>query len=171
MIIIGYPCVGKSTLAENCEIISGYKGVIDLESSCFHEEGRMDPLYEKNHRNPDWHVSYCKTALDLSRQGYAVFVSSHGQVCQFLTGSVVDIKIVHPALSLKEEWLKRLRNRYRETGLDKDYRAYERAMNNYENDIKALMNYGFDRIEINSMDYDLCALLDAAKEGPKCIGY
>ena len=62
MVIVGYQGIGKSTLAKN------RNGFIDLESSNFFVNGE---------RSPDWYIPYCEIALDLSKQGYDVFVSSH----------------------------------------------------------------------------------------------
>ena len=59
MIIVGYPCIGKSTYAAG----HPYRA-IDLESSNFVKDD-------------NWVKSYCNVAIDLSRQGHVVFVSSH----------------------------------------------------------------------------------------------
>lgn len=72
MIIIGYPGIGKSTLAGKDHKF------IDLESSNFKIE---------DERSEDWYKVYCKVAEDLSRQGYIVFVSSHLAVREALRGS------------------------------------------------------------------------------------
>ena len=91
MIIIGYPGIGKSTLA-------GQNNYIDLESSNFWNKGK---------RPDDWYIYYCNIALDLSRQGYVVFVSSHEAVRNRLKYAITDERIIciYPSLELKDEWI------------------------------------------------------------------
>ena len=157
MIIIGYPGIGKSTLATSSDLIEGYKGVIDLESSCFHNK-------HINARDDFWYVPYCQVAADLSRQGYMVLVSSHENVCRELAKYTVYIKVCYPDLSLKEEWIKKLRCRYLESQVEKDRRAYERAVDYYEEDIKSFTKYGFDKIVIDSMEYKLVDILSVQED-------
>ena len=146
MIVIGYPCVGKSTYTTG----HPYRA-IDLESSNF--------IKDEN-----WVESYCNVAIDLSRQGHVVFVSSHDVVRkQILKSDYKYIFAIYPALDIKEEWLKRLHERYLKTGLDKDYRAWQRALNHYDEDIAALKEDtksfgGF--YEIGYDRYDLTVILD-----------
>ena len=66
MIITGYQGIGKSTLARKD------KNIIDLESSSF---WKYDKSCNSKTRCEDWYVYYCQVAMDLSRQGYTVFVS------------------------------------------------------------------------------------------------
>ena len=73
MIIIGYPGVGKSTLAGR------YKEYIDLESSNWNGPDNTKP--------DNWWWSYGKVAEDLSRQGYRVFVSCHPSVQKYFEES------------------------------------------------------------------------------------
>lgn len=146
MIIIGYPCIGKSTYAA-CH---PYRA-IDLESSNFVKDD-------------NWVKSYCNVAIDLSRQGHVVFVSSHDAVRkQLMKCDYEYLFAIYPALDVKEEWLKRLHERYLKTGLDKDYRAWQRALNHYDEDIAALKedtkNFG-GFYEIGYDRYDLTVILD-----------
>lgn len=99
MIISGYPCIGKSSLAlERAD-------VIDLESSIFCDE--------KWCRDSDWYIQYCKVAEYLSKQGYIVFVSSHHTVVtQLLYNTKEVFCIIYPSLDLKDRWILRLKNRY-----------------------------------------------------------
>lgn len=146
MIIVGYPCIGKSTYANS----HGYN-VIDLESSNFIKDG-------------SWVESYCNVAIDLSKQGHIVFVSSHDAVRKQLMKSDYEyIFAIYPALDVKEEWLERLHERYLETELDKDYRAWQRALNHYDEDVARLKEdaksfSGF--YEIGHDRYDLTVILD-----------
>ena len=74
MIICGYPCIGKSTLAKTD------LRFVDLESSNFKIPGD----------NTDaWAERYCKVAIDLHHQGYVVFVSTHDVVLKHLMESSV----------------------------------------------------------------------------------
>ena len=67
MIIVGYPGIGKTTIAKD-----DYR-FIDLDSG--------DTLIHGKHfRKKGWEEAYCKVALLLSRQGYFVFVFSNESV-------------------------------------------------------------------------------------------
>ena len=148
MIIVGYPCIGKSTYAASHRF-----KVIDLESSNFIKDG-------------NWVESYCNVAIDLSKHGYNVFVSSHDAVRkQLLKSDYEYVFVIYPALDIKEEWLERLHERYLETELEKekDYRAWQRALNHYNEDIAKLKEdaksfSGF--YEISRGRYDLTVILD-----------
>ena len=61
MIIIGFPGVGKSSVANPTHTSKRFTGYIDLESNNFP-------------KTDGWEDTYCKVALDLSQQGYDVFV-------------------------------------------------------------------------------------------------
>lgn len=152
MVIVGYQGIGKSTLAKNAN------GFIDLESSNFFIDGV---------RSPDWYIPYCEIALDLSKQGYDVFVSSHQIVRNYLSSHhTEDLAIVCPARKLKDRWIAKLGNRYAETGLSKDYKAWKNAEDRYEANIDELLDeVGFDYyLVIDSMNYDLRSLLNGLKE-------
>lgn len=152
MVIVGYQGIGKSTLAKNGN------GFIDLESSNFFIDGV---------RSPDWYIPYCKIALNLSAQGYDVFVSSHQVVRTYLADHhVQDLVIACPSKDLKDEWIAKLANRYQSTNLDKDFKAWKNAVVRYDENIDELLNqYGFDYcLIIDSMNYDLGSLLNGLKE-------
>mgnify|MGYP003288574363 CR=1 FL=1 len=140
MIIIGYPGIGKSSLA-------GRNNCIDLESSHF---------WHKGERAANWAIYYCNIANDLSQQGYNVFVSSHGAVQeQLLKSSKEQIVIIYPSLSLKEEWINKLKVRHMITELEKDLKAYDAACQSYDAQIQAMMESSFEKIEIDNMNYSL----------------
>ena len=106
-IIVGYQGIGKSTLAKQG------KGYIDLESGNFWVNGK---------RADDWYIPYCNIAMHLAEQGYTVFTSSHQVVRDQLVSiktDNVDLFVCVPSLHLKDEWIKKLEDRYNETGLDK----------------------------------------------------
>ena len=62
MILVGYPGVGKSSISNSRMYY------VDLESSNFTINGSKDL---------GWVVPYINVAIDLCKQGYDVFVSSH----------------------------------------------------------------------------------------------
>ena len=146
MIIIGYQGIGKSTLAEqdnNC---------IDLESSNFWVDGV---------RSSDWYRVYANIATHLSKQGYVVFVSSHQVVREALKNSDELVVVVFPAIHLKDEWIKKLEDRYNATKLEKDYKAWMNAVDRYEENIKELDNHSMNTYEIADMDYNLEEIIES----------
>lgn len=145
MIIIGYQGIGKSTLAKD-----SWK-YIDLESGNFWINGERDE---------QWYKPYCNIANHLSAQGYTVFTSSHKEVREELKNSSEVVKIAFPALELKTDWLIRLKDRYNESMLEKDYKALMNASLYYETNINDLMNEPFDKIVINNIDYNLRKLIE-----------
>ena len=117
MIIIGYKGIGKSTLANES---SKY---IDLESGNFWHNGV---------RPDNWYVFYCQIAEHLSQQGYDVFVSSHEVVRNRLKKySKESICVVYPSIELKGEWIKKLKERFEASKLEKDYKAWMNAEDRY----------------------------------------
>ena len=121
MIIVGYQGIGKSSIA-------GQNGIIDLESGNFWFAGK---------RRKEWYVYYCNIAEHLSRQGYTVMMSSHKEVRDYLKiYSKQSVYCIFPALELKDEWLKRLKDRYSEN-------------------IKELKEGKLKYYEIRDMDYRL----------------
>ena len=146
MIVVGYQGIGKSTLAgKNHQYI-------DLESGNFWVDGK---------RADDWYKPYCQIAEHLSQQGYVVFTSSHEVVRNQLAKSSETVVVVHPAPHLKDEWIKKLHDRWQITGLDKDYKAYMNALDRYTENIQELKTCDIPyKLEISVIDYDLEALLD-----------
>lgn len=172
MIITGYQGIGKSTLASKNDKI------IDLESGCFWKED--DFIYlDEHHKNymlgkveksrpKDWYVYYCQMAQHLSRQGYIVFVSCHTEVREYLMRHNEEpFCAIFPAKDLKDEWIKRLRDRYNCSKLDKDLRALQHAEKFYDSDIAELWyecQYNVEYFRnvkiIKSIDYDLQLLVN-----------
>lgn len=115
MIIIGYPCIGKSSFCND------FDKFIDLESSCFSKS------------NPLWYKDYCTVARDLESQGYNVFVSSHKEVREELAPYQKSIKIVEilPTLEMRDTWVTRVSNRYINTLSVKDKAAMDFIIKNY----------------------------------------
>lgn len=140
MIIVGYQGIGKSSLAGR-----NYK-YIDLESGNFWVDGK---------RAEDWYKPYCQIAEHLSQQGYVVFTSSHEVVRNQLAKSQETVVVCYPVIGLKDEWIKKLEDRYTASGLEKDYKALMNAKDRYTENIQELENCGLIKMTIVSMRYDL----------------
>lgn len=139
MIVVGYQGIGKSTMAKfthNC---------IDLESSNFFVDGKRDE---------NWYKVYVNIAKHLSDQDNIVFMSSHKIVREYLNERNIDFTVICPSLELKWRWLEKLRRRYVETGLNKDYRAWQNAEDGYDEQIKDLMQE-HNVVSLNDMEYNL----------------
>ena len=154
-IIIGYPGIGKSTF---CSKQVDYN-FIDLESSNFHDGKEPEK----------WYCFYAMVAEDLAAQGFNVFVSSHYDVVMALKMLVsnpdIPVHVVCPSLELEKEWVEKLRNRYLESGLEKDRRAYGRAKSNYRDDISELLDCGFPVTQIENIDYDIFDVISNLEKG------
>ena len=66
MIFTGYPGVGKSTLSSPTPY-----NLIDLESSNFELQNESGTTS----KDPNWYKAYGNIAVDLSKQGFNVFIS------------------------------------------------------------------------------------------------
>ena len=139
MIIIGYQGIGKSTLA-------GRDKFIDLESGNFWVDEK---------RAEDWYKPYCQIAEHLSAQGFTVFTSSHEVVRKQLRNSKEKVFVAFPSLELKDCWIEKLKMRWEDTQLDKDYKAYMNALDRYEDNIKELMEEEFGKIIIDDENNSL----------------
>jgi hypothetical protein len=145
MIVIGYQGIGKSTVAGRNHRF------IDLESGNFWIDGK---------RADDWYKPYCNIAEHLSQQGYIVFTSSHEVVRDHLKCSCETVVLVYPSIELKDEWIAKLKNRYDESGLEKDYKALMNAKDRYEENIRELEKYNwYYKLVITNTNYDLEASL------------
>ena len=154
MIITGFQGIGKSSVSKQ------HKSIIDLESSMF---WKNNPDGTKS-RPEDWYVYYIQMAVDLSKQGYIVFVSCHEPVRKYLIENHENetICLIYPSPSIKDDWLKRLKIRYECSESDKDKAAYEFAKNNYDVSIELLQaeDYCYDAVkELDTITYDLNTLI------------
>lgn len=153
-IIAGYQGIGKSTLAK------AENDYIDLESGNFWVNGK---------RPKDWYTFYGNIAFNLALQGYRVFVSSHEVVRNYLIClarlNKVDLYVCFPDHSLKKDWTNKLRERYRFTKSQKDYKAWRNAVDRYDENIEEIKSsQGFTPIVITSMDYDLKKMIEEVME-------
>jgi hypothetical protein len=123
MIYVGYPGIGKTSTAKT-------ESIIDLESSNFMIDGERD----KN-----WAIVYAKIAIDLDKQGYNVFVSSHKDVREALKSLKVKFYCIFPCLELKSEWIYRLTDRFLYDNSEKNEKSLIRCITSYYEDISDLM--------------------------------
>lgn len=131
-IVVGYQGIGKSTLAR-----SGKGRYIDLESSSFSVRDGMTDNYVKIN---GWEKIYCKIAEHLAEQGYTVFVSSHAEVRKILKESKCKVVAVVPHPDLDEFWIEKLKQRYFDTELEKDRRAWLNAKDRYRENVIEIMD-------------------------------
>ena len=118
MIYIGYPCIGKTTLAKE------KNNFIDLESSYFfNSNSKANPsvlFITTDATSTDYnkYENYCNLAIDLNNQNFNVFVSSHRQVTDYLInyykniGQTNELCIIYPAEDLYADWSRRAFERY-----------------------------------------------------------
>ena len=87
-----------------------------------------------------------------------------------LEKSKEDVVIIYPSIRLKDEWIEKLKARYANTQLDKDYKAWINAEQMYDQNIEDLadfdraVKYGFIRYEIGGMTYDLRKIIAQIKQ-------
>ncbi len=142
MIIIGYPGVGKTSLAGR------YNQYIDLESSNWNSPDNTKPDM--------WWWSYCKVAEDLSRQGYRVFVSCHPSVQKYFEESNEYVMVIYPSIELKEEWIKRISDRYERDRSIKNLAALNNVDLYYDKQIKSLNDSSFEnKLVLKDINYKL----------------
>ena len=131
MIYVGYPCIGKSSIA-------GKDNFIDLESSFYKELGK-----------DDWVNLYVNVAIDLSNQGYHVLLSSHHEIRDELRKRHMPFKVIVPDIKLYYQWLYRaynrltmnvLENRNQYNSTEKKLKAFNRICLHWKNDIVDLMS-------------------------------
>lgn len=142
MIYVDYQGIGKSS-------ISGKNNCIDLESGNFWVDGN---------RADYWYKIYVNIAEHLSNQGYKVFMSSHKVVREELNRRKIEFKVIMPSIFLKEQWIKRLQQRYDKSQLEKDYKALMNAKECYEENIEDLLQENHI-IQIQDINYDLNDLI------------
>lgn len=146
-IIVGFPGVGKSSLKEI--------GWIDLKSDCFWvgEEGNKI-------RPQAWYESFCNVAIDLSEQGYNIFVPSHEAVRRYLKSKKVDYIVVYPHPHLREAWIQKLYSRYQNNPNRETEAAYNAVLEHWDEFMNDLKNE--KSIIISNINYNLKELLISA---------
>lgn len=142
MIYCGYQGIGKSTLG-------GKFNIIDLESGNF---------WVNSVRVNEWYAIYANMAQHLSNQGFIVFTASHKIFRDYLNEQGIEFTTISPSVDLKDEWIKRLEERYNMTKLDKDYKALMNAKEKYEENVLDLQSEK-NALIIKRMDYSLLDML------------
>ncbi len=163
-IYICYQGVGKSSTVNECDFF------IDLESSNFKDEN--------GYRTDDWYVYYVNIAFDLASQGYSVFVSSHEVVRKRISYMKdkyypnVNVCVVYPSIELKDEWIERLEKRYDENPTEKNKVAYFNAKDKFSENISEMEkdadDFGFDKVEIDKINYSLIYELPLWDDNVSC---
>ena len=148
MIFCGYQGVGKSSI---CNRENGY---IDFERSNF---------FVNEIRPNTWVDIYINQAIDLNNQGYDVFLSTHKALRNRLNELNIDFTVITPSKDLKEQWIERLNNRYRNNPSIKNMKALKNAEECYEENIKDLCCES-KVIMITNTDYDLKEIIREYKE-------
>lgn len=156
MIIIGYPGIGKTTLALK------RSDVVDLESSMFNDDDSV--------KIPYWYKYYCNVASDLSKQGKIVMVSNHQEVVNYLTQTLDEnLCFVFPSIDLKSWWISKVKQRMIDDPTIKNHKAFKRVCMRYTTDICKIINivqsrkYGYWCIE--NQDYNLADIVDSLHTG------
>lgn len=117
MIIIGFPGIGKSSVASSMIDTHTYCHYVDLESSCYN---LTNPDTGKIEKCKDWEKFYITVAYHLAKQGKYVFVSNHPAVIkEIITRRHVDstldkipVLFIYPSIKLRDKWIDRLQVRY-----------------------------------------------------------
>ena len=139
MIYIGYQGIGKSTICKKID------KCIDLESSNFRVDGK---------RSNDWYKVYGNIAKHLSDQGKIVFTSAHIDLRNYFNEQGIEYTVIYPSENLKEEWIKKLEERYELEPTQKNMNALLRARTHYCSDILDFMEEK-NGIEIKNINYNL----------------
>ncbi len=156
MIIFGYPGIGKTTTAAKDS------NLIDLESSNF--------MNDKGERSPDWYIYYAKVADNLSKQGYTVLAACHKEIRVYLADEMhttEPMAAIFPDPELKEEWIKKLKERYEKSGSTPNKKALDRVRDNLDGDVNQARLYeellGIHLVTITSMNYCLSDIIQELK--------
>lgn len=153
MIIFGYPGIGKTLAYE-----ANKKQYMDLDSYIFNkklEEG--------------WVEVYFKIAEAFSELGKDVFVSTHDDVIRyFAEHSKQPLLLIYPSIYISKDYINRLYLRYKRSGLERDYKAWNRANEDMYMDLLELgdasIRFGIPEIKISYMNYNLNDLIQDYKK-------
>lgn len=126
LIISGFPAIGKSYFYQGCRNIESFK-VLDSDSSEF-------SWAEKGVRHPDFPSNYMKHIKENIGKADIIFVSSHDNVRQALKENGIDYILVYPDVSLKEDYIKRYKNRGNDESfinfIEKNWESFINEMDN-----------------------------------------
>lgn len=146
MIYSIFPCTGKST------IVSTTMDVIDLESSV---------LFVNDKRPDNWVDIYINIADLLSKQGFRVLLSSHKKVRDALSSRNIKFISIYPSKDLKNHWIDKLKSRYENIPTDKNKRALEYVLSNYDSMVDD-MSHDPNSYCIEDKYYDLKNVLNVS---------
>ena len=98
-----------------------------------------------------------------------MFTSSHEVVRNYLKKIATaedkkSIFVCYPDKELKTAWVHRLKERYEDSGLDKDYKAWKNAEDRFDENIDELHHSGFKIIHLDIMAYNLAEEIAYCKE-------
>ena len=98
-IISGFPAVGKSVLTKQSNLV-----VLDSDSSLF-------SWIKKGERHPDFPGNYIQHIKENVGKADYILVSSHDNVRSALKENNIDYTLVYPSIELKNEYIKRYKDR------------------------------------------------------------
>lgn len=108
----GFPGVGKSNFFKNNQAMLK---ISDSDSSLFSWVYNEDKVRTRNPEFPANYIAHIKSLI--SKDYDVVFVSTHSEVIEALIESGIQFEVVYPNRDLKEEYLRR----YRERGSDEAF--------------------------------------------------
>lgn len=118
MIIAGFPCIGKTTMAKR------FDNVLDLSSTKFHyliEDSLICEKLKGNENclivNPNWPKNYIDEILRIHNNYEIIFIFARDYILEELNKLNVNYVIAIPEDGLKQEYISRAQNR----GNEKNY--------------------------------------------------
>lgn len=150
-IYVGFPCIGKTTLALNDDKF------IDIDSSTMMEN--PDGMGYEWIRRDGLEEIYTNVAFSLVRQGYNVFLSSHNLVTKRLKSLGIAFTVIVPSLGMKNAWIDKANARFLCSESDKDRRALIRIKEHFNEDVSELLAVKSEKIIIDNENYSLKGLI------------
>jgi len=116
MIIVGFPCIGKTTVAKK------YNNIIDLESTQYHylTSGTVEEFKGKEYLlkiNPEWPDNYIREIIASNKKYDIVFVLSRDYIIEIMLSKKIDFIVALPSKGQKEIYI----NRAKKRGNNKDF--------------------------------------------------
>lgn len=131
MIIAGFPCIGKTTMAKR------FNNVLDLSSTKFHyliEDNLIGEKLKGNENsltvNPNWPQNYIDEILKIYNKYEIIFILARDYILKELNKLNVDYVIAIPEEGLKQEYLSRALNRGNEENF---IQGFETRYENWRN--------------------------------------
>lgn len=134
-------------------IIIGYYGIKEF----FMKNNKyIDLAFNEDYDSCKWYSSYCDTATMLANEGNIVLLYNSKIIRKYLAKKKKDIRIAIccPNYSIKNEWIRRLKNIYNSES-EKDEYIIDDLEKYFDSDIIDLTsNNDFDKIIINNISCD-----------------